>query len=58
MNIKKASLRHISKSFFDLTGPVGGISIMFPEAKFQNLTKVGSNDAYGSQTLKFRRAAK
>ena len=31
---------------------------MFPEGKFQNLMKVGSNDAYGSQTLKFQRAAK
>ena len=33
------------------TGPVGAIPIMFPEQRSQNLMKVGSNNAYGSQTV-------
>ena len=45
----------------DLTGLVGAIPtipIMFWEKKYQTLMKVGSNDAYVSQTLRFKRTAK
>ena len=46
------------KNVRSLTGSVAAIPIMFLEQKSQNLMKDGSNDAYGSKTLSFQRAAK
>ena len=53
-------MHHAKKEIIcdELTGQMGATPIMFPEGKSQNLMKMGSNDAYGSQTLKFQRAAK